>query len=245
MAALYKFLGGSIDPRQMTGICLALGGNLLVSVALNVTKHAHNVNQRETVPKPYVQLPLWWLGFGATVVGELGNFAAYGFAQASVIAPLGAVSVLSNAFIAALILREGFRLRDFFGCVLCVGGGVVIVLSSTSHPADPNLHRFLELVQNRVFLSYIACLSLLTGLMLGFQDKFGHTHVGYYVLLCSMLGSVTVLACKGVSTMLNMWVGPLPLLTYSLPSLRASCLRNFLTPFCTSQRPSRLPNFLL
>mmetsp|Transcript_7896 Transcript_7896/g.25268 ORF Transcript_7896/g.25268 Transcript_7896/m.25268 type:complete len:284 (-) Transcript_7896:465-1316(-) len=52
----------------------------------------------------------------------------------------------------------------------------------------------------------MACLSLLTALMLGFQDQYGDMHVSYYVLLCSMIGSVTVLACKGVSTMLNMWV---------------------------------------
>ena len=46
-----------------------------------------------------------WAGLAATVVGETGNFAAYGFAGASLIAPLGAVSVLANAFIAALVLR--------------------------------------------------------------------------------------------------------------------------------------------
>lgn len=203
---LADFLGRPEDVRQMTGICLAIGGNLLVSVALNLTKHAHNMNQRSAFPKPYVQLSLWWLGFIATIVGEMGNFAAYGFAPASLIAPLGAVSVLSNAFIAALVLREGFRLRDLVGCALCIGGALVIVLASASHPADPDIKGLLYRVQDNVFIGYMACLSLLTALMLGFQDQYGDMHVSYYVLLCSMIGSVTVLACKGVSTMLNMWV---------------------------------------
>jgi uncharacterized membrane protein len=204
-ALLAGLLGRPEDVRQMTGICLAIGGNLLVSVALNLTKHAHNMNQRAACPKPYVQLPMWWLGFLTTIVGETGNFAAYGFAPASLIAPMGAVSVLSNAFIAALVLREGSRLRDLMGCALCIGGGVVIVLASASHPADPDIKGLLYRVQDHIFLGYMACLSLLTTLMLGFQDKYGHVHVSYYVLLCSMIGSVTVLACKGVSTMLNMW----------------------------------------
>mmetsp|Transcript_29396 Transcript_29396/g.90090 ORF Transcript_29396/g.90090 Transcript_29396/m.90090 type:complete len:443 (-) Transcript_29396:411-1739(-) len=202
------------EARQMTGICLAIVGNLLISIALNLTKHAHNINQSSADPRPYVALPLWWIGFFATIIGELGNFAAYGFAPASLIAPLGAVSVLSNAFIAALVLGEGLRARDLVGCALCIGGGVIIVLSSSSHPADPDIDTFLRLVQDHVFIGYIACLSLATAFMLGFQDQYGSAHVSYYVLLCSMLGSVTVLACKGVSTMINMWAccrGPVPM----------------------------------
>ena len=121
------------DTRQLIGVCLALSGNLLVSVALNITKHAHNLNQRAAKPQPYVKLPLWWTGFVSTIVGELGNFAAYGFADASVIAPLGAISVLSNAFIAALVLGEGLRCRDLIGCCLCIAGGAVIVASCSTH----------------------------------------------------------------------------------------------------------------
>ena len=86
--SLDAFSARGFDARQTTGIVLAVGGNLLVSVALNLTKHAHNVNQKRSVPLPYVRLPIWWCGFAATLLGELGNFAAYGFTEASVIAPL-------------------------------------------------------------------------------------------------------------------------------------------------------------
>ena len=34
-----------------------------------------------------------WLGFALMNVGETGNFISYGFAPASVVAPLGTVSV--------------------------------------------------------------------------------------------------------------------------------------------------------
>ena len=137
----------SDSAANMTGIALAVGGNLLVSVALNLTKHAHNVNRARASPLPYVKLPLWWVGFCATLVGELGNFAAYGFAEASIIAPLGAVSVLANAFIASLLLGEGLRLRDLVGCALCMLGSVIIVTSTPTSSVDADIDHFVRNVQ--------------------------------------------------------------------------------------------------
>ena len=40
------------------------------------------------------------------MVGEVGNFAAFGLASPTVVSPLGAVAVVANALIAALVLRE-------------------------------------------------------------------------------------------------------------------------------------------
>lgn len=190
-----------------TGIALAVGGNLLVSVSLNLTKHAHNTNLASAEPKPYVKLPLWWVGFVTTLLGEFGNFAAYGFTEASIIAPLGAVSVLANAFIAALLLGEGLRMRDLLGCFLCILGGVIIVVSSPTSGADIDIDHFMKYVQDPAFMAYMGVLSAVVAVLLAFQDTYGHRHVGYYVLLCSLLGSVTVMSCKGVSTFLTLWIG--------------------------------------
>ena len=135
------FLDG---PRQTIGVLLAVGGNLVISVGLSLTKYAHNLNQESLVPAPYVQLPFWWIGFLATLTGELGNFAAYGFTEASVVAPLGAVSVLMNAFIATLVLGEGFGLREVVGCGLCIAGGFVIVLSKPASSVEIDVETFVR-----------------------------------------------------------------------------------------------------
>jgi magnesium transporter len=42
----------------------------------------------------YLQRPTWWLGIITMVVGETANFAAYAFAPAVLVTPLGALSVL-------------------------------------------------------------------------------------------------------------------------------------------------------
>jgi hypothetical protein len=92
----------SIPRPQLIGVSLAVAGNIVISVALSITKYSHNINAMRREPLPYTELPMWWVGLGLTVFGEVGNFIAYGFAGASVIAPLGAVAVLANAFIAAI-----------------------------------------------------------------------------------------------------------------------------------------------
>lgn len=42
----------------------------------------------------YLTEPLWWVGFLSMVLGELANFAAYAYAPAILVTPLGALSIL-------------------------------------------------------------------------------------------------------------------------------------------------------
>jgi len=61
--------------------------------------------------------------------GEMGNFSAFSFAPASLIAPLGCVSVLSNITVAHFLLKERMRLRDIIGIgiALVSATGIVII----------------------------------------------------------------------------------------------------------------------
>jgi len=80
--------------------------------------------------KSYLKSPYWWAGIILMVIGEAGNFLAYGFAPASIVSPLGVVALVSNCIIAPCLLRERFRFRDFFGVVVAIAGAVVVVLSA-------------------------------------------------------------------------------------------------------------------
>ena len=85
--------------------------------------------------KSYLKSPYWWAGIILMVVGEAGNFLAYGFAPASIVSPLGVVALVSNCIIAPCLLKERFRQRDFWGVAVAVAGAVVVVLSAkTSEP---------------------------------------------------------------------------------------------------------------
>lgn len=72
------------------------------------------------------------------ILGECGNFLAYGYAQASIIAPLGTVALVSNVILAPLMLREPFRSRDLGGIVIAIIGTVVVVVNSKENEIKVN-----------------------------------------------------------------------------------------------------------
>ncbi|CAG8597108.1 12862_t:CDS:2 [Cetraspora pellucida] len=70
------------------------------------------------------------------VVGELLNFAAYSFAPAILVTPLGALSVLIGAVLASLFLKENLGRIGTVGCGLCLIGSINIVIHA---PADRDI----------------------------------------------------------------------------------------------------------
>uniref|UniRef100_A0A3P8PGC6 NIPA-like protein 2 n=1 Tax=Astatotilapia calliptera TaxID=8154 RepID=A0A3P8PGC6_ASTCA len=101
------------NPLQtyLLGIIISICGNVLISISLNIQKYAH-VRQAQRGSKPYYTSATWWCGVVLMGVGELGNFAAYGFAPASLIAPLGCVSVIASAIISVVFLKETLCASD-------------------------------------------------------------------------------------------------------------------------------------
>lgn len=54
----------------------------------------------------YLKEPIWWAGLLSMVVGELANFAAYAFAPAVLVTPLGALSIIVRCALPAAQLCE-------------------------------------------------------------------------------------------------------------------------------------------
>ena len=53
-------------------------------------------------------------------LGEVGNFMAYGFAPASLVAPLGSVAVIANTIIASIFLKEPLTMPSMLGVTLVI-----------------------------------------------------------------------------------------------------------------------------
>jgi len=62
--------------------------------------------------------------------GEIGNFIAYAFAPASVVAPLGTVALISNVILAPIMLHETFRKQDVLGITIAIVGAIIVVANS-------------------------------------------------------------------------------------------------------------------
>lgn len=93
-------------------------------------------------------------------VGELCNFAAYGFAPASVVTPLGALSILvrykyifrsllsichpcrRSALMAVRFLDEKLNKLGKIGCLLTVFGSIVIVIHAPKESEINSLSDF-------------------------------------------------------------------------------------------------------
>ena len=118
----------SLTKQERTGIALALCGNVLISVSLNTQKYAHNLNEVDSGgARSYFELPMWWLGMTLMTLGETGNFLAYAYAPATLVAPLGAITVISNCILAHYVLKEEINKRNVLGVVLAIVGAVFIV----------------------------------------------------------------------------------------------------------------------
>lgn len=86
------------------------------------------------------------------------------------------------------------------GCFLCIVGSVIFVVHS---PKAEEINTFNELAQklfDSVFISYIGTICFLSFLLkVFFIPRFGNTNIIVYLLLCSCIGSLTVVFCKGVA----------------------------------------------
>jgi hypothetical protein len=147
-------------------------------------------------PKTYLRSPYWWGGIALMTIGEAGNFLAYGFAPASIVSPLGVVALISNCVIAPIMLKEHFRLRDFWGVLIAVGGAVTVVLSAKQQERKLGPHEVLGAITRMEFEIYMG---ITIGLMivlawasprygnrtilidLGLVGLFGKDHVVLYM----------------------------------------------------------------
>lgn len=208
-------------PSWWTGVCVTIASNVLISLALNCQKLAHmrldaqaqsNTPPTEETrlltsaspPPSYLRSKLWWTGLALMGLGESGNFLSYGLAPASLVAPLGAVSLLSNVIIAPAMLHETIHAFDLIGIFLAITGAVAVVSSagpSGSEPLDPQ--RLWVALSRTTFVVYTCTMLVLaTALMVLCSTSVGKRSVLAHVGTCAVFGAFTVLATKGISSFL-------------------------------------------
>lgn len=122
----------------------------------------------------YLRSPYWWGGIVLMTVGEAGNFLAYGFAPASIVSPLGVVALISNCVIAPIMLKEHFRVRDFWGVVVAVGGAVTVVLSAKQEEKKLGPHEIWDAITAMPFEIYMGVTVSLIVLLIWASPRYGN-----------------------------------------------------------------------
>ncbi|WRT64701.1 uncharacterized protein IL334_001635 [Kwoniella shivajii] len=204
------------------GLGLALGGTFLIGSSFIITKkglidaakrnleypHSH---QRQTGPQSasedlsYLQNPIWWAGMITMVVGEVANFAAYTFAPAILVTPLGAMSVIIGAILASFLLDEKLGRLGVCGCASCIIGSIVIVLHAPSDKEVETVDEILTYAAKPAFLFYITFVAIFSTYMIyRVVPTHGTRNPMVYLSICSLVGSVSVMAIKGFGVALKL-----------------------------------------
>uniref|UniRef100_A0A7S2X2F4 Probable magnesium transporter n=1 Tax=Chloropicon primus TaxID=1764295 RepID=A0A7S2X2F4_9CHLO len=153
----------------------------------------------------YLKEPLWWIGMISMILGEAANFAAYAFAPAILVTPLGALSIVVSAILAHHFLQERLNVFGMVGCVLCIAGSVSITLHAPEEREMSGVNEVLLLALQPDFLLYaLSAVSAALYLMFKVAPKFGKTHIFVNVGICSLFGSLSVISCKALGMAIKM-----------------------------------------
>jgi drug/metabolite transporter (DMT)-like permease len=190
------------------GVGLSIAADAVVAISLGVQKLAHNRNRGpDGEPKKhFVFIPLWWLGIIMNASGEVGNMLAYGMAPASVVAPVGSVGVLVNQIIAVTFLGEPFRRRDVPALMAIIGGIVLVIImvpESAEQFATKALlsDQYYGSIQALVYWAFV--IISITFFIIVLEPRKAKNWILVWVLLCSGISSLTVMACRGFSSLIT------------------------------------------
>ncbi|XP_059919690.1 magnesium transporter NIPA2 isoform X1 [Gadus macrocephalus] len=147
----------------------------------------------------YLKEWLWWAGLISMGVGEAANFAAYAFAPATLVTPLGAMSVLVSAVLSTHFLNEKLNVHGKVGCLLCIFGSTVMVVHAPQEEEVASLGSMAEKLKDPGFIVFATSVVLISlVLIFAVAPKYGQKNVLVYILICSVIGSLSVSCVKGL-----------------------------------------------
>eukprot|EP00033_Pygsuia_biforma_P003612 GCRY01003956.1.p1 GENE.GCRY01003956.1~~GCRY01003956.1.p1 ORF type:complete len:296 (+),score=36.21 GCRY01003956.1:218-1105(+) len=186
---------------KLIGFVIAVFANTLTGFAFVFQKQAlMELKEGEL----YITKPKWWMGMAATLIGEIGNFAAYAWAPAVLVTPLGALSVIVNAFCAHFFLNESMSAGEKGGVLTCIFGAILIVINAPAEVMISSMEELWIYMHNAAFIAYalFAIISAFT-IIITLNNGFLVDVVVPYLLVCAFFGSISVLCIKGVGIALS------------------------------------------
>lgn len=115
--------------------------------------------------------------------------AAYGYAPASLVAPLGAVALLANVIISPILLKERFYPADLGGILLAIIGAVTVVFSSKQSNMELNPDELWHALCRKEFIAYAVIAIALAALLVWLSTtSLGQRWILLDIGVCAVLG---------------------------------------------------------
>ncbi|GAB0188423.1 magnesium transporter NIPA3 [Grus japonensis] len=172
--------------RLYVGLALAISSSIFIGSSFILKKKGLLKLAVKGVPR-------------AVGLGEAANFAAYAFAPATLVTPLGALSVLISAILSSYFLNEKLNIHGKLGCVLSILGSTVMVIHAPEEEEVTSLDEMERKLQDPAFVTFAVLLTVVA-LMLIFivAPRKGQTNILIYILICSLIGAFSVSSVKGL-----------------------------------------------
>ncbi|KAK4339896.1 hypothetical protein RND71_041358 [Anisodus tanguticus] len=206
----WKDVYKGMSSDNIKGLVLALSSSIFIGASFIVKKKGLKKAGASGVRAgvggySYLFEPLWWVGMITT----------YAFAPAILVTPLGALSIIISAVLAHIILRERLHTFGILGCALCVVGSITIVLHAPQEREIESVTEVWDLATEPAFLFY-AALVITTSLVLIFHylPQYGQTHIMFYIGVCSLVGSLSVMSVKAIGIALKLTLSGMNQLIY-------------------------------
>jgi drug/metabolite transporter (DMT)-like permease len=189
---------------KLIGLALAVGSGLFIGVSFVLKKWGllkANAKYNEEAGEGYGYLKnfYWWGGMTLMIIGEICNFAAYLFADAILVTPLGALSVVVCAILSSIFLKERLSFVGKVGCFSCIVGAIVIACNAPEQPAVSTIQEMKKLMLGAPFLAYgsviivgCACVAIWVA------PKYGKKSMLVYLTICSLIGGLSVVCIQGL-----------------------------------------------
>ncbi|KAL4736432.1 magnesium transporter NIPA-domain-containing protein [Aspergillus similis] len=194
------------------GLLLAILSTMAIGTSFVITKiglnHATERHGFEGEGFSYLKSPTWWVGVSTLAIGEAANFAAYAFAPAILVTPLGALSVLIGAVLGSYFLKERLGVLGKLGCAMCLLGSVVIVLHAPPDQPVDTIDEILQYALQPGFLIYCLAVAIFATVMIyRVAPVYGKRNPLIYISICSTVGSVSVMSVKAFGIALKLTLG--------------------------------------
>ena len=211
-------------PGWIIGVALSLLGSVSTNIGMLLQKldfiiHAKRV-EREIGDTEGVQFGgedasivesshwQWKLGFALFILGQVLNAVALSFAAQSMLATLGAFSLVSNTLFAPCLLKEELSWMHIISMILIIAGAVIVVLNSSHAEHDFTANQLEELYYRPAFIVLMcfivfAVLSVL--LYRWYLGKFTNRVLPgpLYAFLAAVFGSLSVLFSKSTAQLIK------------------------------------------
>uniref|UniRef100_A0A8C5K5Z3 Magnesium transporter NIPA2 n=1 Tax=Jaculus jaculus TaxID=51337 RepID=A0A8C5K5Z3_JACJA len=165
----------------------------------------------------YLKEWLWWAGLLSMGAGEVANFAAYAFAPATLVTPLGALSVLVSAILSSYFLNERLNLHGKIGCLLSILGSTVMVIHAPKEEEIETLNEMSHKLGDPgfvVFATLVVIVSLILIFVVG--PRHGQSNILVYITICSAIGAFSVSCVKGLGIAIKELLVGKPVLKHPL-----------------------------